>query len=220
VLFGHGVRHAGTGPGVSGVFGRGVACRGGSVLTSVPGGPGPGGAVPACIRAARKLAGLLAARVRRRAGAAERGTGDRPDVRDAWLAALDPGGGSGGFHREQGVAGGGLAGCGGGYGGYGSAGVGRQRGADRRCGAVEGGSGPWCRGGVRGGVGGAGGGTGTGFRACHFSWLHFISGGNFNLPAPVIFRRQSLRTGQEVKPCRKCFRSAGTGIFLACKRVR
>ena len=46
--------------------------------------------------------------------------------------------------------------------------------------------------------------AGRGF-VCAISWLHFISGGNLICLRPVISGRQSLCTGDEVKPLRRYF---------------
>ena len=170
-------RSGGVGLGGVAVLWRGVAGLASAVLSGTAGRLVFDGTVRA---AGGVLTGLAGLRACCRAGGGRRGLGEGPGVRDAGLGALDAGGGAGLLHREQGGAGGGLAGPGGvGDDGDGAAGVGRQRGVNGRCRAVGGGCGTGCRGGVRGGVRGAGGGVGAGVRACHFV-------------APFHFRRHSV----------------------------
>jgi hypothetical protein len=171
----------------------------GPVLAGLAGRLVVAGTVRAAGGAVAGLAGLLVFR----AGVVLRRAGEGPGVGDAGLAALDPGGGAVLLHREQRVAGGGLAGPGGVRDdGDGAARVGRQRGVNGRCRAD-------------GAVPGAGAGSGAGCAALGavsglvlvraISWLHFISGGILICLSPVISGQQSLCTGHEVKPLRGYF---------------
>jgi hypothetical protein len=108
------------------------------------------------------------------------------------------------LHREQGGAGGGLAGPGGVRDDRdGAAGVGRQCGGHGRCRAVGGGCGNRVPGGVRGGLRGAGGRVGAGLRACHFV-------------APFHVRRHSYsRTGRSRMRSRSRSRTSKGGEEFA-----